>query len=737
MSTATVPALPQPRRWPGPSARILIGLALGVFAGLLVGERAAVLQPVADMYIRLMQMTVLPYLVLTLIGGLGRLDAAAARRLGMRALGLMLLLMGLGLGVTLLMPLAFPPLQSAAFYSDALIEPKQHLAISEIYVPANPFHAMANAVVPGVVLFSSALGLALIGVPGKEPLLASLRALEAAVVRVTRFVLHLTPYGVFAISAAVAGTIDLESLERLEVYFAAFAAAALLLAFVVLPLTVSALTPFGWREVLAIGKDAMITAFVASSAFIVLPMLIERVKQALQEKAPRSDDALSSVDVVVPLCFIVPNAGKLLTLLFVPYAMWLAGTPLGAAGYATLLGAGVPTYFAKAQVALPFLMDLVGAPHDLFQLYIPSAIVTGKFDSMVSVMSLLALALLTAAAVGGQLQWQWARVLPRAVLMAASTLLVLLVMRVLLAATIDTGYRMDQQLRSMHLSRELLPASVRNDVPEPEAGPGTALQRIRQRGVLRVGFVDDRVPFSFVNARGELVGMDIELAQRLGRALGVQRVEFVPGDFRRMVRWVSEGRVDIGMGLPYVTEALGVVAYSTPYLHSTLGLVVRDADRDDFASVQALRERAQVTIGLSVDSSAVAELLRAQMPGVNLHFVQVGSPRDVFTGAHPLVDAVALLAEAGAAWSILHPAFSVVVPQPNPVELPVGIAMRRGDRDLADFIDDWLVIMRSTGALRQARDYWVLGRGTQPKGPRWSILDDVLGWGRHDKPNNR
>ena len=36
-------------------------------------------------------------------------------------------------------------------------------------------------------------------------------------------------------------------------------------------------------------------------------------------------------------------------------------------------------------------MDLVGVPHDYFQLYIPTTIVTGKFDSLVSAMSLFAM----------------------------------------------------------------------------------------------------------------------------------------------------------------------------------------------------------------------------------------------------------------------------------------------------------------------------------------------------------
>ena len=142
-----------------------------------------------------------------------------ARRLGLRAAALLGLLLVLACAVIVVMPLAYPAMVSASFYSDALIEPAQPFALGELYVPSNPFYAMANAIVPGLVLFSSALGVALIGVPDKAPLLASLLALERAVVRVTQFVLSLTPYGVFAISASVAGTMSLESLGRLAGLF--------------------------------------------------------------------------------------------------------------------------------------------------------------------------------------------------------------------------------------------------------------------------------------------------------------------------------------------------------------------------------------------------------------------------------------------------------------------------------------------------------------------------------------
>ena len=52
--------------------RILIGVVLGLALGIFVGERAALLEPIADAYVKLLQMTVLPYVIISLVSGLGR-----------------------------------------------------------------------------------------------------------------------------------------------------------------------------------------------------------------------------------------------------------------------------------------------------------------------------------------------------------------------------------------------------------------------------------------------------------------------------------------------------------------------------------------------------------------------------------------------------------------------------------------------------------------------------------------
>src|SRR4029079_12461762 len=86
----------------GMAAKVFIGLAAGIAVGLFVGERAAALQLWADAYVKLLQMTVLPYVAVSLGGGLGSLSMTEASRLGSRVGLLLLGLWAVALGAVLL-----------------------------------------------------------------------------------------------------------------------------------------------------------------------------------------------------------------------------------------------------------------------------------------------------------------------------------------------------------------------------------------------------------------------------------------------------------------------------------------------------------------------------------------------------------------------------------------------------------------------------------------------------------
>ena len=65
----------------------------------------------------------------------------------------------------------------------------------------------------------------------KGLLLDVLGVARTALSRATHFVVGLTPYGIFAVSASTAGTLNLHQLERIQVYLIAYIVVSLLIGF--------------------------------------------------------------------------------------------------------------------------------------------------------------------------------------------------------------------------------------------------------------------------------------------------------------------------------------------------------------------------------------------------------------------------------------------------------------------------------------------------------------------------
>jgi Na+/H+-dicarboxylate symporter len=176
-----------------------------------------------------------------------------------------------------------------------------------------------------VVLFSIALGVALIGVDKKGSMLDGMSLVIDLLTRIANFVVRLTPIGVFAIMASASGTLSFAEFVRLEVYLYSYIALSLVMALWVLPGLVTALTPLRYRDVVGSTKDALVTAFATGSLFVVLPILMEKSKELICRYAENKEAAESSVEVIVPASFNFPHAGKLFTLSFVLFAGWFSG----------------------------------------------------------------------------------------------------------------------------------------------------------------------------------------------------------------------------------------------------------------------------------------------------------------------------------------------------------------------------------------------------------------------------
>ena len=324
----------------GIATQVFIGLGLGLLVGVFFGEKVGFLKIAGDAFIALLQITVIPYVMVALITSIGRLTLADAKALGFRGGSILLVLWAIGVMVVLLSPLAFPNWPSASFFSVSQIEAAKPVDFLALYIPANVFSSLSNAVVPAIVVFSILFGLALIGVKDKERVLDFLSTVGDGLMEITGFVARLAPYGVFAITASTAGTIDVADLGRLQVYIVVYVAMALILSLWILPGLIAMLTPLEFGAILRAFRGPLITAFATGNVLIVLPLLAtdskELVTRSVGSRGELTEKKESSVDILIPAAFPFPSLGTLLALMFVLFGGWYIGSAVSVVQYLSL-----------------------------------------------------------------------------------------------------------------------------------------------------------------------------------------------------------------------------------------------------------------------------------------------------------------------------------------------------------------------------------------------------------------
>jgi ABC-type amino acid transport substrate-binding protein len=452
------------------------------------------------------------------------------------------------------------------------------------------------------------------------------------------------------------------------------------------------------------------------------------MKELLAEVDIAGQEAETSVDLVVPINFNLPNLGKMMSLAFVPFAGWFAGSAIAVDQYPLFLVSGLLSFFGEVVVALPFLLDLMRVPADMFQLFLAVDVFTGRFGTLLAGVHTIVLALLTAAAVSGRTRLHWPALIRFAVISAALAMALFGGLRFFFEVVVPQEYREYTKFVQMDLLVDRADMRV-SAVDKLKARAMTAgddrLAAIRERGTLRVGYLKDALPFVYHNDKGEIIGLEVDMAHLLAAELGVD-LEFVKVPREGIGRHLREGGIDIAMsGLLITPERALELRFSRPHLQSTLGLVVPDHARSRFDTNEELQALEDVRIA-AINLPYYSRFVKRYLP--NVEIVPLDSARDYFKADVGSFDALLYAAEAGSAWTLVYPQFSVVVPKPRTVTAPMALGLPLNAPGLYTFVDTWLQLQLESGVIDQLHKYWILGEGSTPKEPRWSVIRNVLGW---------
>lgn len=272
----------------GLSTQILIGLAIGALVGYLFPDFGDKLKPVGDAFLRMIKMIVVPLIFSTLVMGIaGTGDFKKLGRLGGKAiiwfefattiaLAIGLLVMNLaepGVGVTLSASAANASHAAAASqHSVDLVDYAVHI------VPSNIIDAMARQDMLQIIFFACFFGVAVAHIGKKGELIVDFcQSVAEAMFKVTAYVMHFAPLGVFAMIAYTVGSYGIAMLIPLGELIVAVAGATTLFICIV-ALIASAFTRINFFCVIHALKDILFLAFSTASSEAALPGAMKRLE---------------------------------------------------------------------------------------------------------------------------------------------------------------------------------------------------------------------------------------------------------------------------------------------------------------------------------------------------------------------------------------------------------------------------------------------------------------------------
>ena len=238
-----------------------------------------------------------------------------------------------------------------------------------------------------------------------------------------------------------------------------------------------------------------------------------------------------------------------------------------------------------------------------------------------------------------------------------------------------------------------------------DALAGPAMDRIMKRGELLVGTSGTQPPMTAVTKKGEIMGLDADIARAMAAAMDV-RVKFVTMPFVKLLPALEAGQVDMVLsGLtmtaarnrtvafvgPYYVSGKGILAKSTKFtvLQNAKGLnapevtiaALKNSTSQKFA--ETLISKAKLILTNTYDE-AIDLLLKDKIDVVVADFPFCAltayrySDKGLFAGASPLT-------------------FE-----------PLGIAMPE-DTLLINWVENFMNLMQGSGQLKEMTKKWLSG----------------------------
>jgi len=708
-------------------ARVLLGAVLGLLLGLCVGDYTRVLEPVGKAYVQLIAMCVFPYLIASLLHGLGRMDPATAVKLFARSWFVFVLGWVVVLTAMMLLALAFPFRGKPAVLLPG--DSGEGIDLVSILVPGNLFAALSRNYVPAVVVFAVLYGVAMQRVTKKASYLEIMENIQTASVSIWNWVVKVSPIGVFALLAGTSGTLSPREIAGLLMYVSALTAGACIFAFWVLPASIAAMTPLRYRDIMRECRDGLVLSLVSTLSVMALPAIIRATHKFAREAVFADENTADVVGTNVSLAYPFAQLGNLLVALFFLFCSSYYQAPFSPSGIAllpllTLLSTiGTPSATVDA---VNFLAGVYHTPASTEALYMATSAFTRYAQVALSVMGFAFVTVLCTFSFYSRLRVQPLRL---AVTLASGFLAV----GATVVAIRATGFGLQTGSNSAYMKFRLEPSLIhgvsaviyhnQEDAGEVDPAEPPFMTGIQRHGALRVGYCATSIPFCYWNERGQLVGYDVAFMYQLARDMNV-KIEFIPCDWHSVKEALLARKFDIAIGSLYVTsDRLRDLSVSRAYHQTPLALLVRSELAQRLTTRERVFRETKLRLG-SINGPGSLEVTKHVFPGRK--FTIVADPREFAHRGD--IDMIVLSLSMASGYARSHPGVTAVVPKDFGSPVTLAYLMPPGSDQLKRYVDAWLDLKRADGFAAQQDRHWLDGISPASNSRRWCVIRDFLHW---------
>lgn len=274
--------------------RVLIALGLGLAAGIFFNVfkfDATSVSTIGSIYVNLIKMLVIPLVVVLVISSITSIsNLSHLRKIGVKTISWFLVTTGVAAIIGLLVALAFNPGANIVQTVNENFKPREIPTFSQVIldlVPSNPFSDMAAGKVVPVLIFAIFLAIAIVHVGSKKPEAVQpfkqfIDSLAQILHQVIKYVIRLTPFGVYALIGTMAARYGLETLKPLISVVAATYVALIIhfvLAFGGLVTFVAKVNPLKFFKK---AYPTIAVAFTTRSSYATLPVNLEVITKRLR-----------------------------------------------------------------------------------------------------------------------------------------------------------------------------------------------------------------------------------------------------------------------------------------------------------------------------------------------------------------------------------------------------------------------------------------------------------------------